>query len=332
MELSIILPVYNSERYVGRCIDSVLAQTMRDLELLVIDDGSSDSSGLICEEYAGKDQRVRVIHQQNAGVSAARNAGIDSAAGAYIGFVDSDDWVEPEMFERLLHEAKRTGADVVMCDAAAVCLDGRTQADTITQLSGNTILQKSDFSPALILEMAGSVCRCIYQNDRCSGKPRRIPLAFPPGVVFSEDRIFNLYAFGQADRVAYMKESYYHRYLDPESAVHRFRADYFEAYRKAADEIERAIRLAWEDDEALQTAYLGQLISGSLMAVCNYYDKTATLTKQERRKAVERLCEDQRLRTAIKRCGADRKSRWILDRNYGMLIAYARLANWKHGR
>ena len=336
MELSVILPVYNSERYVGRCMDSVLAQTMRDLELLIIDDGSEDNSGMICEEYAKKDKRVRVIHQQNAGASAARNVGICAAAGKYIGFVDSDDWIEPDMFGRLLHQAKTTDADVIMCDATTVYSDGRTEADTITRLSENTVLEKKDFTPDLLLEMAGSACRCIYKNDDSRYSARRMKKAecfqFPIGVKFSEDRIFNLYAFGYTSRVSYLKESYYNRYVNVESTVHRFHADYFEAYKKSADEIEQAIRLAWDDNEALQSAYLGQFISASLMAVCNYYYKTSTLTTQERRRAVERLCEDEQLRAAIKRYGADRKSRWILDRNYGALIAYARLANWKHGR
>lgn len=332
MKLSIVLPVYNAEKYIRRCVDSILSQTLQDLELLIVDDGSKDSSGLICDEYAKKNQRVRVIHQQNAGVSAARNAGINASTGEYIGFVDSDDWVEPEMFERLLSEAKATGADVVMCDATTVYSSGKTQADTITQLSGNRILEKSDFTPSLLLEMAGSAWRCIYKNDRYSAKLRKYPLAFPLGVKFSEDRVFNLYAFGQADRVAYIKEAYYNRYMNVESAVHRFHKDYFEACKRAANGVELAIQCVWDDKKQLQEAYLGQLIVGAFGAICNYYYKTSTLTKQERRKAVERLCEDQQLCTAIEHYGADRKSKWILSRNYRALIAYARLANWKHRR
>ena len=330
--ISIIIPVYNAEKELKKCVESIIRQTQRDIEIILIDDGSVDASLSICQRYAEEDCRVKVVHQKNAGVSAARNAGIGMATGEYIGFVDSDDWIVPQMYERLLSEAERTGADVVMCDATTVYDDGRTQADTITQLSGNRILEKADFTPALLLEMAGSACRCIYKNDRYSDKLRKYSLAFPLGVKFSEDRIFNLYAFGQANKICYLKESYYNRFINVKSAVHRFHKDYFEACKKAADGIEQAIRCAWGDDEALQKAYLGQLIGGAFGAICNYYYKTSPLTAVEKKKMVKRLCEDRQLRSAIETYGADRRSRWILNRKYSLLIAYARLANWKHGR
>ena len=96
--LSVIIPVYKVEQYLCRCIDSVLAQTYTDLEIILVDDGSPDGSGAICDEYAAKDSRIKVIHQKNAGVSAARNAGMDLASGEYLAFIDSDDFIEPEMF------------------------------------------------------------------------------------------------------------------------------------------------------------------------------------------------------------------------------------------
>lgn len=331
-KVSIIVPIYKAEEFLSHCVDSILKQTEKDFELILVDDGSPDNSGKLCDEYAKRDSRVKVIHQKNSGVSAARNAGIAAATGNYFGFVDSDDWIEPDMFEQLLNEAERTGSDVVMCDATTVYDDGRTQADTITQLSGNRILQKSDFSPSLLLDMAGSAWRCIYKNDRYSAKLHKYPLVFPLGVKFSEDRIFNLYAFGQANKIAYIKESFYNRYMNTESAVHRFHEDYFEAYKKASDSIEQAIRCAWDNNSELQEAYLGQLIGGALGAICNYYYRTSTLSAKERKNMVRALCDDRQLRTAIEVYGPDRKSQWILDRKYSMLIAYARLANLKHGR
>ncbi|MGM9600100.1 MAG: glycosyltransferase [Faecousia sp.] len=331
-KVSIIVPVYNAESELKKSVDSILTQTETALEVILVDDGSKDNSLKICRQYANTDSRVRVIHQENAGVSAARNAGIAAAEGEYIGFVDSDDWIEPEMYAKLLAQAQEADADIVMCDATTVYDDGRTQADTITQLSGNRILEKSDFTPSLLLEMAGSACRCIYKSDRHSDKLRKQPLAFPLGVKFSEDRIFNLYAFGQANKVSYLKESYYNRFVNVKSAVHRFHEDYFEAYKMAADGIEQAIRYAWGNDEELQKAYLGQFIGGTISAVCNYYYKTSPLTAAEKKNMVKRLCEDKQLQAAIKIYGADRKSRWVLDKKYGLLITYAKLANWKHGR
>lgn len=330
--VSIVVPVYNAEEELERCVKSILMQTEKRIEVILVDDGSQDGSYEICKYYAKWDERVRAVHQENAGVSAARNLGISLATGEYIGFVDSDDWIEQQMYQRLLDEAENTGADVVMCDATTVYDDGKTQADTITQLSGNRVLNKSDFTPSLLLEMAGSAWRCIYKNNRYNGKLRKYPLAFPLGVKFSEDRIFNLYAFGQANKVCYLKESYYNRFMNVKSAVHRFHEDYFEAYKFAACEVENAIRLAWDDDERLQTAYLGQFISGAEMAICNYFYKTSTLSLAERKSKVMVLCDDPQLRNAIEKYGSERKSQWLLDRKYYWLAIYAKLANWKHRR
>ena len=116
-ELSIIVPVYKVEKYLPKCLDSILAQTFTDFELILIDDGSPDRCGDICDEYAAKDDRLIVIHQENKGVSAARNAGLDIARGEYIGFVDSDDWIEPEMYETMLATAKESEAEIVACGA-----------------------------------------------------------------------------------------------------------------------------------------------------------------------------------------------------------------------
>lgn len=114
-ELSIIVPVYKVEKYLPKCIDSILAQTFRDFELILVDDGSPDNCGAICDEYAARDSRIKVIHQENAGVSAARNAGLDIATGTYLGFVDSDDWIEPELYETMIAQMGETQADVVAC-------------------------------------------------------------------------------------------------------------------------------------------------------------------------------------------------------------------------
>ena len=99
--ISVIIPVYNTEMYLRRCIDSVLAQTYQDFELLLIDDGSKDSSGAICDEYAAKDARVRVFHKENGGVSSARNLGLDNARGEWVTFVDSDDYIEKKLSQVL---------------------------------------------------------------------------------------------------------------------------------------------------------------------------------------------------------------------------------------
>ena len=333
VKISIVIPIYNAEDHLQRCVDSVLNQTEKNIEIILVDDGSKDNSIEICKNYLNQDKRVQLIHQENSGVSAARNRGIEQACGEYIGFIDSDDWIEPNMYECLLREANQASADIVICDARTVYEDGKIQADTITQLSGNQTLQKSEFTPSPLLEMAGSACRCIYKNHRYNDKlQKQKTILFPLGVKFSEDRIFNLYAFGQANKICYIKKAFYNRYMNEKSTVHRFHQDYFEACKKSMDGIEQAIRYAWEDNNELQKVYLSQFITGAIGAICNYYYKTSTLRAAERKKMVKGLCEDSQLRNAIETYGANRKSQWILDRKYSLLIAYAILANWKHGR
>lgn len=111
--LSVIVPVYNVEDYLGRCVESILAQTYKNLEIILVDDGAKDSSGAICDAYAQKDRRIQVIHKENGGLSSARNAGLDMATGTYIAFVDSDDWIEPDAYENMLKVAQKLDVKLV---------------------------------------------------------------------------------------------------------------------------------------------------------------------------------------------------------------------------
>lgn len=116
--ISIIVPVYNVEYYINRCIQSLLNQTFTNLEIILIDDGSKDRSGAICEDWARKDRRIIVVHQKNGGAGAARNAGLKIAKGKYIAFVDADDWVAPKMYETLYNLITQYSADICICGMA----------------------------------------------------------------------------------------------------------------------------------------------------------------------------------------------------------------------
>ena len=114
--ISVIIPVYNVEQYLNRCVDSVINQTYKNLEIILVDDGSTDNSGKICDEYALKDNRIKVIHKENGGLSSARNAGLDIAKGAYIGFIDSDDYIELDMYEFLYNMLIENKVEVSCCN------------------------------------------------------------------------------------------------------------------------------------------------------------------------------------------------------------------------
>ena len=124
--ISVIVPVYKAENCLSQCVDSILAQTFQDFEILLIDDGSPDQSGALCDEYAAKDSRIRVFHKENGGVSSARNLGLAQAAGTYIAFADSDDWMEPEELETLYGLIVEHGADSAGCAHNNVSPDGGT--------------------------------------------------------------------------------------------------------------------------------------------------------------------------------------------------------------
>lgn len=123
--VSVIVPVYKAEKYLHKCVDSLLAQTFTDFEVLLVDDGSPDRSGEICDGYAARDSRVRVFHKENGGVSSARQCGIDNARGEYTIHADPDDWVEPNMLEALYSKAREESADIVICDFSKVYSEKR---------------------------------------------------------------------------------------------------------------------------------------------------------------------------------------------------------------
>lgn len=140
--ISVIIPVYNVAPYLPQCLDSVLSQDHRALEVILIDDGSRDDSGAICDRYAGQDSRIKVIHQQNGGGAAAKNAGLQIATGEYLSFVDSDDYLEPDVYSYMLSALKETGADAVHCNFREVYQD---RAEDCLVHKGRTLVTSREY-------------------------------------------------------------------------------------------------------------------------------------------------------------------------------------------
>lgn len=169
-KISIIVPVYNMEKYLCRCVDSILAQTYQNIQVILVDDGSTDQSAEICDSYGAKDPRVTVIHKENGGLSSARNAGIEAAHGEYIGFVDSDDYIAPEMYEMLIGAMDAEGEiSNVMC--VRVDENGVTSPSSVLHTK-DEIIPALDFAKELMLHAGdASVCsklfhRSIFQDLR----------------------------------------------------------------------------------------------------------------------------------------------------------------------
>lgn len=186
-EISIIVPVYNAEKYLPQCIDSILAQTFTDFELLLIDDGASDNSGRVCEEYAQKDLRIRVFHQENAGVSVARNKGIEEAIGRYITFVDADDWVKVDYLLELYNM-------LLDCNQRGLVAGGfvKIYPDKSLQVQiPNRLLYRADFSRLItdfISEQIMYICSKLFVREVIISNKVR----FVTEVVCLEDMLFIL--------------------------------------------------------------------------------------------------------------------------------------------
>lgn len=186
MLISVIVAVYNIEKYLSRCIDSILAQTYKELEILLVDDGSTDSSGKICDVYAEKDSRIHVIHRENGGLSAARNTGIDQATGEYIAFVDGDDWLEPIMYQTLIDAAINNEAQLTACRYRRVfpdCIrDGSTGKITVFREPYSMLVQQLKEDEAYMIQHAA--WNKLYHRSLLEN------LRFPEGKWF-EDIVFS---------------------------------------------------------------------------------------------------------------------------------------------
>ena len=155
--ITVIIPVYNVEKYLQRCLDSVIAQTYQNLEIICIDDGSTDCSGEICEQYAIKDERVKVFHQENQGVSAARNKGLDMASGEYIAFVDSDDYILKDMYAKMMRALLDNGVDICVCQWQYEFADGHRVVEK-SKINSEIYGRKSS------LEFSRFLYRGAYEN------------------------------------------------------------------------------------------------------------------------------------------------------------------------
>ena len=204
-KISVIVPVYKAENYLHRCVDSLLAQTFQDFEILLIDDGSPDRSGEICDEYARKDKRVRVFHKENGGVSSARQCGMDNAVGEYTIHADPDDWVEPNMLEELYKKAKEEDADMVICD---YYVEEKRKTKYVVQkpsaLDHETVLCE------LFQQLHGSCCNKLVKRACYMWYEVRFPLE----LFYGEDLFVNTCLLSEELRISYLPMAFYHYDLD----------------------------------------------------------------------------------------------------------------------
>lgn len=288
MELiSVIVPVYNVESYVAECIESIQNQTYMNLEIILVNDGSTDASGDICDQYAAYDERIQVIHKENAGVSAARNTGIESANGDYIGFVDSDDYIAPTMYEDMLKLMAEHDLDIIECTAF------RNNGDTNIEGCNDGSLEIFNRDEALKMAMYDcfvAVWSQLYKRRVISD------VRFPVGRKFEDSAVSYLF-IANTKRVGHINRCLYYYRLNPNSTTQtsfdaKSRWDFVLGYE---ERLQYAIdhQLSYVDDcnSLLMKAVLSCLTAYYAKPTGNqvYYDKCKKMIETYRNDASYKL-------------------------------------------
>lgn len=256
MILSVVVPVYNVERYLVRCMDSLLAQSYSDFELILVDDGSTDSSGLLCDRFAAQHANIQVVHQKNGGLGMARNAGLDCATGEYVLFLDSDDYFGPELLNNLLDEAQRTGADLVIGGHTVVGADGKKSSSTV---SCERVFRTPEEMKNLLLYTVGTPPEesvdSLYGVSAC-GRLYRRSIIEQYGLRFvserqliSEDLIFNLDFLRNAHSAAVITDASYFYCANDGSLTNHHRMDRFAQDCVLYSAVEERLKLWYLEEE-----------------------------------------------------------------------------------
>ncbi len=272
--VSIIIPVYNVEKYIKKCLDSVIKQTYKDIEIILVDDGSTDSSGELCDYYATIDDRVKVIHQVNSGVSVARNQGLSICTGDFITFVDPDDWIDENAIEEMLRTALVHNADIVMCEFYYHHNDGKTGKTNNTRL-----LQDHRYSKDEIMSDIFPICCCrdlIEGNNtpplmavwnKLFARELILKFQFHNKMTMWEDFYLVIKCLMNCNAIYYTKESYYHYRCLDNSASHKFNIATFESKKLLNKLLYKYITLNKTNEDVLYKVFYYKCIL-DILTVC----------------------------------------------------------------
>lgn len=265
--ISIIIPVYKVEEYLPRCIESLLSQTFQNLEIILVNDGSPDNSGRICDEYALKDSRIKVIHKENGRAYDARNKGLDIATGDYIGFMDSDDFIHPEMYQSLYNLLEKYNADIAQCGFVKVAGDEMIQPVTdnspVILTNEEALLQL--YSDAAV-EFA-VIWNKIYKKELLQGV--RFKKAF-----IHDDEFFTYRLLYAASKVVVVQSQFYYYFQSPNSMIRNTFSERKMEYSEAMEE-----RLLFFEEKGLTNLYLIAKKKYCLWLLFFYYAYSKDLQK-----------------------------------------------------
>ncbi|MGG1419041.1 glycosyltransferase family 2 protein [Bacillus subtilis] len=231
VKVSVVIPVYNGEKYLRECLDSVLGQTLKNIEVLIVDDGSTDSTRNILKCYEAVDERVKPIYQANQGPATARNNALKQARGEYVAFIDADDWVDRETYATMYEVARENKADIVFTDMRWEYEDGTKSYTKSYSAKANTPLDRDAIKAEILTDFLyngsyGSVCK-LFRKSLID----TYDLAFPAGKFLGEDWLFNMDAFTYCQTAYYIDKPLYHyRQANDVSLMRKYNPQLFDSY------------------------------------------------------------------------------------------------------
>lgn len=247
--VSVIVPIYNVEKYIHRCIDTLINQTLKEIEIILVDDGSPDKCGEIIDNYAKQYTNIVIIHKANGGLSDARNAGLEIAKGQYIGFVDPDDYVEHDMFEKMYHSANTNGSDLVFCGYNEIFSSTVTEKRNVEFISN--FKSVSDILTACVQGYIGAyVWNKLYKNSIIKNNS----IAFPKGVIVVEDQVFFFDYIKHTHSFSVVSDCLYNYIRNDTSICAKYHSRQFEFYKIGFSSLENTIKHF--GDEIEQSIYI----------------------------------------------------------------------------
>ena len=312
-KVSIVVPVYNTEKYLIRCMDSITNQTLKDIEIIIIDDGSNENCAALCDEIAKTDSRIKVVHKENGGLGIARNSGIEAATGEYIGFVDSDDYIEQIMYETLYNAAKKNNADLCL---SGICFVGgnmfsESGGDTKkSYFDEETVFKKEDMKKLLLGTIGAlphepddsrygvSVCKNIFKTSViCERKIKFLS----ERKILSEDTLFMLDFIKSSKSAVGVPGSYYCYCRNEDSLSKAYNKERFEKSIVFLDELEKRIKDTIEKEE--YKIYLDRLVQGFGRILCSQeimHARDKKIKFSVLKKRLKEICTQDKIQNVLK--------------------------------
>lgn len=294
VDISIIVPIYNVEKYLRKCVDSILAQTFINFELILVNDGSPDNSGKICEEYKEKDNRIKVIHQKNQGTGIARNSGIDIANGKYIYFCDPDDYVESTLLEDNFKLAEEYNAnmvifgyyDEIISDSGTKTISRKPKAQFLATQKDFRDEFKQLFEKKLMYTLWNKLYRKEFlDKNNCRFENQRV----------GQDTVFNYFVYGNLDRIYINDKEYYHYIVNRVgSAVNKYREDRFDIRYKETIKFEELLN-KWGYQDSYKHLILNDWIKTVSIGLNNLFYDQCPLSKSAKKEQIEMIVKRSKI-------------------------------------